>query len=74
MLAVLEPEVTIRVRQKDADGVAQEAAERAGKRYQEISGRSVKTNVDGSLSDDLYVYCFLQTICATVTDMCTNPD
>lgn len=53
LLALLESEVTVRVRHKDADGVAKEAAERAEKRYEEISGRTVKTTIEGSLSDDI---------------------
>ena len=56
LLALLEPEVTVRVRHKDEDSIAKEAAERAEQRYQEISGRTVKTTVEGSLSDDLCVF------------------
>lgn len=59
LLALLEPTVTVRVREVDDNGVAQEAAERAEKRYEEISGRTVKTTIDGTLADDLYVYSSL---------------
>ncbi|GJE92375.1 ATPase V1/A1 complex subunit E [Phanerochaete sordida] len=53
LLALLEPEVALRVRHKDEASIAKEAAERAEKRYQEISGRTCKTTIEGSLSDDL---------------------
>lgn len=55
VLALLDSEVTVRVRQKDEEGVANEAAKRAEQRYEEISGRTVKVTIEGSLSDDLYV-------------------
>jgi V-type H+-transporting ATPase subunit E len=55
LLALLEPDVTIRVRHKDEAGVAKEAAERAEKQYEEISGRTVKVTVEGGLSDESYV-------------------
>ena len=56
LLALLENEVTVRVRHKDEASVAQEAAARAEKRYEEISGLTVKVTVEGGLSDDLWVF------------------
>ncbi|KAF8308270.1 ATPase V1/A1 complex subunit E [Clavulina sp. PMI_390] len=52
MLRILEPEVTIFARKKDAD-LVKTAADGAAKQYTEISGREVKTNVEASLSDDI---------------------
>lgn len=53
-LQLLETEVSIHVREADAD-VANEAAEAASKQYTEISGRRVKYELVTSLSPDLYV-------------------
>lgn len=52
-LQLLETEVSIHVREADAD-VAKEAAEAASKQYTEISGRQVKYELITSLSSDLY--------------------
>lgn len=51
-LRLLETEVSIHVREADAD-VAKEAAEAASKQYTEISGRRVKYELITSLSPDL---------------------
>lgn len=51
-LSLLEPEVTVHAREKDAD-VVQRAADGAAKQYNEISGRTVKVSVQGSLSNDM---------------------
>ena len=52
VLSLLEPEVTVHAREKDVD-VVQRAAEGAAKQYAEISGRTVKVSVQGSLSNDM---------------------
>lgn len=59
LLALLETAVTVRVRHKDEESIAEEAAERAERRYEEISGRTVKITIEGSLSDDLCVHISL---------------
>ncbi|KAI0777728.1 ATPase V1/A1 complex subunit E [Trametes elegans] len=51
-LSLLEPEVTVHAREKDVDQ-AQRAADAAAKQYNEISGRTVKPTVEGSLSNDI---------------------
>ncbi|KAI0746836.1 ATPase V1/A1 complex subunit E [Daedaleopsis nitida] len=51
-LNLLEPDVTVHARAKDVT-IAQSAADGAAKQYKEISGRSVKVTVQGSLSDDI---------------------
>jgi len=52
LLQLLEPEATIRAREKDVD-VAERAASNAEKTYKGVSGRTVKTTVEGSLSNEL---------------------
>ncbi|RDX54565.1 ATPase V1/A1 complex subunit E [Polyporus arcularius HHB13444] len=52
LLALLEPEATVHARQKDVE-IAQRAVDSAAKQYTEISGRTVKVSVKGSLSDDI---------------------
>ncbi len=52
LLALLEPEATVHARQKDVE-IAQRAVDSAAKQYTEISGRTVKVSVKGSLSDDM---------------------
>ena len=52
VLSLLEPEVTVHAREKDVD-VVQRAADGAAKQYAEISGRTVKVSVQGSLSNDM---------------------
>ncbi|KAK7434053.1 V-ATPase V1 sector subunit E [Stygiomarasmius scandens] len=51
-LQVMEPSATIYSRKSDVD-VAKQAAENAANQYKEISGRDVKFEVQGTLSDDL---------------------
>ncbi len=51
-LAQLEPEVTVHSREKDVE-IAQRAADGAARQYNEISGRTVKPTLEGSLSDDM---------------------
>ncbi|PSR78036.1 hypothetical protein PHLCEN_2v7599 [Hermanssonia centrifuga] len=51
-LSLLEPEVTVHTREKDVE-IAERAVENAKNVYTEISGRTVKTSVNGSLSNDL---------------------
>ncbi|KAF5366261.1 hypothetical protein D9758_005684 [Tetrapyrgos nigripes] len=51
-LQILEPSVTIHSRKSDVE-VAKTAAGSAASQYKEISGRDVKFEVQGSLSDDL---------------------
>ena len=51
-LSILEPEVTVHSREKDTS-IAQRAADNAAKQYQEISGRTVKVAVQGTLSNDM---------------------
>ncbi|KAI0330288.1 ATPase V1/A1 complex subunit E [Cubamyces sp. BRFM 1775] len=51
-LALLEPDVTVHARPKDADQV-QRAIDGATRQYNEISGRTVKAAVKSSLSDDI---------------------
>ncbi|KAI1798155.1 ATPase V1/A1 complex subunit E [Ganoderma leucocontextum] len=51
-LAQLEPEVTVHARQKDVETV-QRAADGAAGQYNEISGRTVKPTVEGSLSNEI---------------------
>lgn len=58
-LQILDPEVTIHVREADA-AAAKQAADAASKQYTEISGRQVKYELVTSLSPDLYVE---QTLC-----------
>ena len=53
-LQLMEPNVTILSRSKDVD-VVTTASESAAKQYNEVSGREVKFEVDGSLPDDGYV-------------------
>ncbi|TBU28492.1 ATPase V1/A1 complex subunit E [Dichomitus squalens] len=51
-LSQLEPEVTVHARPKDVQ-LVQRAAENAAQQYNEISGKTVKLSVEGSLSDDI---------------------
>ncbi|TBU48930.1 ATPase V1/A1 complex subunit E [Dichomitus squalens] len=51
-LSQLEPEVTVHARPKDVQ-LVQRAAENAAQQYNEISGKTVKSTVEGSLSDDI---------------------
>ena len=51
-LAQLEPEVTVHARKKDVQ-LVQRAAEAAAQQYNEISGKTVKPTVEGSLSNDM---------------------
>ena len=51
-LAQLEPEVTVHTRQKDVE-IVQRAADSAARQYKEISGRTVKPTVEGSLSNEM---------------------
>ncbi|KAI0646355.1 ATPase V1/A1 complex subunit E [Trametes meyenii] len=51
-LSLLEPDVTVHAREKDV-AVAQRAAESAAKHYNEISGRTVRPTVKGTLSNDI---------------------
>jgi len=53
-LQLLEPEVSVHVREADA-GAAKQATEAASKQYTEISGRRVGYELVTSLSPDLYV-------------------
>ena len=53
-LQILDPEISIHVRDADADA-AKKAADAALKQYTEISGRHVKYELVTSLSPDLYV-------------------
>ena len=53
-LQLLDPEVSIHIREVDA-AAAKQAADAASKQYTEISGRQVKYEVVTSLSPDLYV-------------------
>lgn len=52
LLAILEPHVTVHARSKDV-GIAQHASDNAAKQYNDISGRTVKVIVQGTLSDDM---------------------
>ncbi|KAI0339317.1 ATPase V1/A1 complex subunit E [Trametopsis cervina] len=52
MLALLETDVLVIVREKDVD-IAKKASASAEKQYQEISGRTVSTKVQSGLSDEL---------------------
>ncbi|THU98600.1 ATPase, V1/A1 complex, subunit E, partial [Dendrothele bispora CBS 962.96] len=51
-LQVMEPTVIIYSRKSDVD-VAKKAAENAAAQYKELSGKDVKFEVNGTLSDDL---------------------
>ncbi|PIL27561.1 transporter [Ganoderma sinense ZZ0214-1] len=51
-LAQLEPEVTVHAREKDVE-IVQRAADSAARQYGEISGRTVKPTVEGSLSNQI---------------------
>ncbi|KAI0826563.1 ATPase V1/A1 complex subunit E [Trametes gibbosa] len=51
-LSLLEAEVTVHSRKKDVE-VVQRAADGAAKQYNEISGRTIKPSVAGTLSDDI---------------------
>lgn len=51
-LSLLEPEIIVHSREKDA-AIAQKASANAAKAYEEISGRTVKATVVGELSNDL---------------------
>ncbi|KAH9852580.1 ATPase V1/A1 complex subunit E [Lenzites betulinus] len=51
-LSLLEAEVTVHSRKKDVD-VVRRAADGAAKQYNDISGRTVKPSVEGTLSDDI---------------------
>lgn len=50
-LQMLEPEVKVLARKRDAQVVTQ-AAENASKQYRDISGREVNFTVEGTLNDD----------------------
>ena len=52
LLQLLEPEATVRARQRDV-GVVQKAVENATRTYNEISGRNVKVSIEASLSNGL---------------------
>ncbi|KAI0684453.1 ATPase V1/A1 complex subunit E [Cytidiella melzeri] len=52
LLALMEADVVLLARDKDLD-IMQKAAENAEKHYNDISGRSVTTKVQGGLSEDL---------------------
>lgn len=52
LLALLESDVLVLAREKDVD-IVEKAAENARKQYEGISGRTVKTKVQGALSNDL---------------------
>lgn len=54
LLQFMESSATVIAREKDGK-VAEQAAEAAAKSFKEISGRSVKVDVDASLSNELYV-------------------
>jgi hypothetical protein len=55
----MEKTVSIKVRPKDVE-IAKKAAEAAAKTYNELSGRDVEYDVEGSLNDDRYVeYTYL---------------
>lgn len=56
-LQVLESEVTILTRKRDA-GLVEKAAEGALKTFKDISGRDMSYSVEGSLSDDGSVFAF----------------
>ena len=53
-LQILDTEVTIHVREKDA-AAAKQAATAASQQYTEITGRQIKYELVSSLSPDLYV-------------------
>jgi V-type H+-transporting ATPase subunit E len=53
-LQLLEPEVSVHVREADA-AAAKQAADAASNQYTEISGRQVEYEVVTSLSSNLYV-------------------
>lgn len=52
LLQLLEPDATVRARQKDV-GVVQKAVDNATRSYNEISGRQVKVIIEASLSNEL---------------------
>lgn len=52
LLQLLEPDALLRAREKDVATV-EKAAANAAKIYQDVSGRTVKTKVEGSLSNEL---------------------
>lgn len=58
LLQLLEPEATVRARQRDV-GVVQKAVENATRTYNEISGRNVKVSIEASLSNGL---CVIQNV------------
>ncbi|OJT01764.1 V-type proton ATPase subunit E [Trametes pubescens] len=51
-LSLLEPDVTVYAREKDVK-LVQQAVDSASKQFNEISGRTVKATVEGSLSNDI---------------------
>lgn len=51
-LSLLEPDVTVHAREKDVQ-LVQQAVDSASKQFNEISGRTVKVTVEGSLSNDM---------------------
>jgi len=53
-LQLMEPHVTLIVREKDVER-AQKAAEAAAETYDQLSGRQVVVDIQGLLSDDRYV-------------------
>lgn len=53
-LQLLEPEVSVLAREKDIE-IAERAVDGAAKQYTEVSGRTVKATVYGTLSNDMYV-------------------
>lgn len=54
LLQLMEPHVTLIVREKDVEQV-QKAAEAAAETYNQLSGRQVAVDIQGLLSDDGYV-------------------
>ena len=54
-LQIMEPSVTVHSRKRDVDG-AKQAAESAARTFKEISGRDIEFDIEGTLSDDGYVY------------------
>jgi V-type H+-transporting ATPase subunit E len=61
-LQLLEPQVSIHIREADA-AAAKQAAEAASKQYTDISGRKVQYEIVTSLSPDLYVEPTLCGLC-----------
>lgn len=56
-LQLMEPNVTLIVREKDIERV-QKAGEAAGETYSQLSGRQIAFDVQGTLSDEGYVFIF----------------